>query len=74
MVASRECQMKGILVIPFLFKIGIAAAENRNKKVIIPLYIISGLPKIGKKIISLIIFLYYSTIILPVIEGCIEQE
>lgn len=45
MVAKRGCHLKGMVFMPLKFKAPTVAVKNINKKVTIPPYITSGLPR-----------------------------
>lgn len=47
-LAILKCQIRGILVLPFKFIYPIYAVKRKQDNVKIPIYIISGFPKIIK--------------------------
>jgi hypothetical protein len=50
-IAHLLCHLKGITLIPFVFKTAIVAVNINDRMVIEPVYRISGLPKILKNAI-----------------------
>ena len=44
-MATLGCHLKGMMMIPFLFMIDIEAVNKSDRKVRIPPYMMSGLPK-----------------------------
>lgn len=71
-IAILGCHLKGMVCIPFKFKTAIVAVNKKESRVRMPMYMMSGLPKIKKYVIFRNIFLY-STTIFPVIDGWILQ-
>jgi hypothetical protein len=70
--AILGCHLKGMVCIPLKFKIAIEAVNKKESRVRMPMYMMSGLPKIKKYVMFRNISLY-STTIFPVIEGWILQ-
>ncbi len=46
--AIRECHWKGITLMPFVFIMDIEAVNKKHIKVMIPVHIIKGFPRMGK--------------------------
>ena len=72
--AKRGCHLKGTTCMPLKFKAPMVAVHSISKKVNIPPYITNGFPKNKVSAILWIIYIFYSTIILPSMEGWTAQE